>query len=114
MHPAQDDLKRRLTATYRLLANDDALLLLKVAQDGLYAKDTTIRSLGLSKKRYYQRLHELIVANLVSKENNVYKATSLGKIVFQTQVRILEEALVNHHRLLAIEKLRQFPCLSND
>ncbi|MCL4436825.1 MAG: hypothetical protein M1503_12425 [Thaumarchaeota archaeon] len=97
-----------------MLANDDALLLLKVAQDGLYAKDTTIRSLGLSKKRYYQRLRELIAAKLVVKENNVYKATSLGKIVFQTQVKILEEAIVNHHRLLAIEKLKQVPGLTND
>ncbi len=108
-----EDLKRMLKETYKLLANEDALLLLKLAQEGLRTGKATPKSLGLTERRYYQRLKQLIRTKLVSKEGHFYKATELGKIVFQTQVRILEEALANYNRIVAIDRLKQVPGLSN-
>ncbi|MCP8315239.1 MAG: hypothetical protein H3Z51_00035 [archaeon] len=102
-----------LKETYKLLADENCLLLLKMAQEGLRIGKVTPKSLGLTERRYYHRLKLLKKARLVVKEGSAYKATELGKIVFSTQVRILEEALANYNRIVAIERLRQVPGLTD-
>ncbi len=62
------------------LANEDAIKIFSAAKDGINTSTRTIRELGLTQKRYYTRLKELIEAGLIEKRDNIYQHTTLGAL----------------------------------
>ena len=62
------------------LANEDSLKIFYAADEGITSSTKTIKGLGLTQKRYYTRLNQLIKAGLIEKNENTYQHTMLGKI----------------------------------
>ncbi|MBA7640213.1 hypothetical protein ES703_47878 [subsurface metagenome] len=70
-----------LATIFRLLSNSDAVKILSRAGQEIRNSTYTMEELGLSQKRYYYRLNELVAADLIKKVDGVYKQTTLGKIM---------------------------------
>ena len=80
----------KLVKILRTLGNKDAVKILRSARNGLEARTTTYKELGISVKRYYYRLGRLMDAGLVTKMNNRYELTPLGVTVCNSvETRIL-------------------------
>lgn len=71
---------REMGIILNALANEDAIKIFSAAKDGINTSTRTIRELGLTQKRYYTRLKELIEAGLIEKRDNIYQHTTLGAL----------------------------------
>lgn len=94
------------------LANEDALKIFQAAKDGITSSTQIIKDFGLTQKRYYTRLRELIKVGLLEKNESEYQHTLLGKMLFETLVKRLEQVLTNRDRLDLIDKLQRSPSIS--
>lgn len=68
----------------RTLGNKDAIKILRFAKNGFDSSTDAYKKLGLSVKRYYYRLESLMNASLITKTNNGYELTPLGRIVYDS------------------------------
>ncbi|PDM26585.1 hypothetical protein CP083_03050, partial [Candidatus Bathyarchaeota archaeon B24-2] len=87
------------------LAHPDALLIFDRMKDGVESSTKVIKELGLTSKRYYTRLRELIQAGLVEKTENGYKHTVLGEAIYKTVFTGIQDVLANRDRLTLISTL---------
>jgi len=87
------------------LANLDAMKIFNEALNGIESSTKTIKKLGLSQKRYYTRLNELIEAGLIKKNGEIYELTILGKICHTWQETFLE-ILEKRERLDLMDRLK--------
>ncbi|HEY7108620.1 MAG TPA: hypothetical protein VH415_04250 [Nitrososphaeraceae archaeon] len=60
-------------------------------ENGLSADLSTPQLLGIAKKTYYTRLKQLITAGLVKKADGTYIHTTLGNIVYQKQLELMQQ-----------------------
>ncbi|MDA4131235.1 MAG: hypothetical protein OK457_10730, partial [Thaumarchaeota archaeon] len=60
-----------------------------------------------TKKRYYGRLKELVDLGLVFKNEGEYKHTPLGSMIFENQVKSLEQILVRKKSVEAISQIKK-------
>jgi len=76
-----------------VLSRKDNLAIFMGAADGkgLNADLSTPHLLGIAKKTYYIRLKQLITAGLVRKSEGIYIHTTLGKIVYQKQLELMQQ-----------------------
>lgn len=88
------------------LSNEHSIKIFKQTSTGLKSGKNGIKKTGLTKKQFYNRLNRLINLGLVSKTKGIYKHTSLGTIVNSTQIKPLEEALIDYWNLRAIDELK--------
>jgi predicted transcriptional regulator len=68
------------------------------------AADILIIKTKLSHKQYYSRMSSLMKAGLIKRKNGKYSLTALGKVVYNTQMKI-ENAINNYWKLKAIDSL---------
>jgi predicted transcriptional regulator len=68
---------------FSALSNKDALDIFFQAQNGILSSTKTIKELGLTQKRYYSRLNDLVKTGLIHKVNNVYHQTTLGDMCYK-------------------------------
>jgi len=87
------------------LAHPDALLIFDRMKDGVESSTKVIKELGLTSKRYYTRLRELIQAGLVEKTESGYKHTVLGEAIYKTVFTGIQDVLANRDRLTLISTL---------
>ena len=71
-----------LATLFRALSHPDSLKILYLAGIGIKNSTYAMEELGLTQKKYYSRLRELIDTDLVRKIDDVYKQTALGKLVY--------------------------------
>jgi len=71
-----------LATLFRALSHPDTLKILYLAGIGIENSKYAIEELGLTQKRYYSRLRELIDTGLVRKVDDVYKQTALGRMIY--------------------------------
>ena len=71
-----------LSNLFRVLSKPDALKILNRTGMGIENSKYAIEELGLTQKRYYSRLKELIDIGLVKKIDDVYRQTALGRMVY--------------------------------
>jgi len=110
----RDDLSlltKNLANIISSLANEDALKIFNEAKDGITSSSETIKKLGLTQKRYYVRLNELLKAGLIQKRDNMYQHTTLGKICYKLG-EVLIEAVSHNEQLELIDKVRLSRSLS--
>jgi hypothetical protein len=60
---------------------------------------------GLSRKQYYSRTSQMLKAGLIKKEKGRLSLTSLGKIVYRSQLEI-ETGVKNFWKLRAIDSIQ--------
>ena len=95
------------------LANEDAIKIFMTARRGIEKSTKTIQELGLTQKRYYSRLKELMEAGLVEKRDNVYQHTTTGMICY-TLGKSFNSALDKRDRLDLADRLRRSKSISQE
>jgi CheY-like chemotaxis protein/predicted transcriptional regulator len=70
--------------------------------------DVILRKTNLTPKQYYSRISEMTESGLVRRQNKKYCLTSLGKVVYGSQI-ITQNALNNHWRLKAVDSFDSVP-----
>jgi len=87
-----DDIKNIIAA----LNSKDALKILELADKGIISSEKNISQLGMTRRRYYRRLKELVDVGLLRPEmdkSNKYTLTLLGKIFYNTLFRDVRSLL---------------------
>ncbi len=67
---------------FKVLSKPDALKMLSRTGMGIENSAYAMEELGLTQKRYYSRLKELVDTGLVRKRDGVYRQTALGRMVY--------------------------------
>jgi predicted transcriptional regulator len=60
----------------------------------------------LSKKQFYMRLKKLRDLGFIEKKDSFYRTTTFGSLVYQGQIRTMEEILANYWNLKAVDVLK--------
>lgn len=89
---------------FSMLADRHTRNILKMAYLGFKASSDSLYN--LSKKQFYTRLRRLRDAGFVEKRDGLYKATAFGSLVYNGQVKTLEEILANYWNLKAVDVLK--------
>jgi hypothetical protein len=91
---------------YQILSDRTSVKMLKTAYSGLKFSSNDLGG-NLSKKRFYTKLKRLCRAGLVEKNrNSVYKTTTFGSLVYNGQVKMLDESLASYWPLKTIDVLK--------
>lgn len=95
------------------LGNEDALAIFLFAKDGIASSKGAIRELGLTQKRFYSRLKDLLDNNLMEKVEGEYRHTALGGIVFNLGMT-MEGVLLNKDKLVIMNQLNRAKNISDE
>jgi len=95
-----------LTEILTALANEDAIKIFITAQGGIEKSTQAIHELGLTQKRYYSRLRELMDAGLIEKRENAYRHTTTGAICY-TLGKSVNAALAQRDSLDLVDRVRR-------
>jgi hypothetical protein len=109
---------------FSLLSDRGSVNLLKAAYTGLKTNSSNFVG-NLSKRQFYTRLRRLCDLGLVEKRDvvgtgrskSMYRTTSLGSIIYNGHIEIMEQALSNFWELKAIDLLKtnpNFPPIQKD
>lgn len=90
---------------FSILADRHSINILKMAYSGFKASGTSYAG-NLSKKQFYVRLKRLRDAGLIEKRASTYRTTTFGSLLYNGQVRTLEEILPNYWNLKAVDLLK--------
>ncbi|HKU48594.1 MAG TPA: hypothetical protein VJP79_01465, partial [Nitrososphaera sp.] len=90
---------------FALLSDRHTSSILKMAYSGFKAS-STILSANLSKKQFYVRLKKLRDLGFIEKRDSFYRTTTFGSLVYQGQIRTMEEILSNYWNLKAVDVLK--------
>lgn len=105
--PIFDEMLKVLNA----ISNPDGLAIFLYSKNGLSSATKTIRDLGLTQKRFYSRLRELVDVGLMEKSGGVYRYTILGEAVSKLGMT-LGQILENKERLRLIDEINKNKNLS--
>ncbi|MDQ1279183.1 MAG: hypothetical protein QG670_443 [Thermoproteota archaeon] len=93
------------------ISNKDALKILIKCKKGIEKPTKTIKQLGLTQRRYYARLSELIKRGLVEKKDESYYLTTLGEVVYDIGIKF-NTALINRKQFDLADRLRKSKYIS--
>ncbi|MEM2926889.1 MAG: hypothetical protein QXO94_05450 [Candidatus Bathyarchaeia archaeon] len=101
----------KLVTLLKTLADEDSLRILLEANKGLPSGLQGPKLLGMTKRRYYIRINELLKAGLLKKTESFYKLTVIGKVVMNS---LYEELLrlIPHAKIL--EQLSELGLMSKE
>jgi predicted transcriptional regulator len=94
------------------LGNQDALSIFIYVEKGMTSSKLAIQELGLTQKRFYSRLKELIDVGLIEKNEGGYQYTTIGR-VFSKIGYSLFEVLENKEQFELLERLRDSSSLTS-
>ncbi len=90
---------------FATLADRYSLNIVKMAYFGL--KDSSISYKGnISKKQFYSRLKRLRDTGIIEKRNSVYRTTTFGSLIYNGQIKALENIIANYWNLKAVDILK--------
>ena len=95
----------RLEQVFAPLADRHSLNILKMAYVGFKGSSTVYRG-SISKKQFYVRLKRLCDLGFIEKRNSVYRTTTFGSLIYNGQIKTLEEILANYWNLRAVDVLK--------
>jgi hypothetical protein len=87
------------------LADRHSLNIIKMAYFGFKGSSTSYRG-NISKKQFYARLKRLRDMGFVEKRNSVYRTTTFGSLIYNSQIKTLEDILANYWNLKAVDVLK--------
>ena len=105
--PNTFEIEAKVRDIHSALSNSDSLRIFNLAAEGIDASTSVLEKHQFTKKRYYGRLKELVDLGLVFKNEGEYKQTALGKMIFDSQVKSLEQILVKRKNLEAISEMKR-------
>jgi hypothetical protein len=94
-----------LEQIFRLLADRHSVKILKMAYFGFKGSSISYRG-SISKKQFYVRLKRLRDLGFVEKRGSIYRTTTFGSLVYNGNIKTLEEILDNYWNLKAVDVLK--------
>ena len=87
-----------------------AIFMSAAGKRGLNADLSSPKQPGIGKKTYYTRLRQLITIGLVRKSEGVYVHTTLGNIVYQKHIELMDQIRnIKHFRMIdALKSSKEF------
>ncbi|HEX2014809.1 MAG TPA: hypothetical protein VLA68_06245 [Nitrososphaera sp.] len=90
---------------FSVLSDRHSLNIMKMAYSGFKASSTIFNG-NLSKKQFYGRLRKLRDLGFIEKRSSFYRTTTFGSLVYNGQIRTMEEILANYWNLKAVDVLK--------
>ncbi|MGI0035810.1 MAG: hypothetical protein ACRD98_08070 [Nitrososphaera sp.] len=90
---------------FSMLSDRHSLSILKMAYSGFKASSSIFMG-NLSKKQFYVRLKKLRDLGFVEKRGSVYRTTTFGSLIYNGQIRTMEQILANYWNLKAVDVLK--------
>lgn len=90
---------------FSLLADRHSANILRASFSGMRASSTNYIG-NLSKKQFYVRLKRLCDTGLIEKRGSFYRTTTFGSLIFNSQVKTMEETISSYWQLKSIDVLR--------
>ncbi len=87
------------------LADRHSLNILKMAYFGLKSSSVSYKG-NISKKQFYSRLRRLRDIGVIEKRNSVYRTTTFGSLIYNGQIKPLEDIIANYWNLKAVDVLK--------
>jgi hypothetical protein len=87
------------------LADRHSINIIKMAYFGFKGSSDSYKG-NLSKKQFYVRLKRLLDMGVIEKRNSVYRTTTFGSLIFNSQIKTLENILSNYWNLKAVDVLK--------
>ncbi len=97
-----------------IISKPDALKIFVVARDGIKSQINTHSEIGLTKKQYYLRLRQLVKLGLVTKDENVYRHTMFGKIIYNNYLSKLCTEVTHSKYMEMIDEVQRSSRFSKD
>lgn len=94
------------------LGHEDSLAIFMYTEKGIKSSKGAIEELGLTQKRFYSRLKELIEVGLIEKREGEYQHTTFGSIFFKIGFSLLE-MIENKDQIELLEQIRASSSLPN-
>ncbi|MDE1725923.1 MAG: hypothetical protein KGH89_01500 [Thaumarchaeota archaeon] len=90
-----------------LISKPDALKIFIATRDGMKSQTSTHSEMGLSKKQYYSRLRHLVKLGLVTKDQNVYRHTMFGRIIYNDHLSKLGAEITHSKYMEMIDEIQR-------
>src|ERR671921_1329381 len=90
---------------FATLADRHSINIVKMAYLGLKGSPMSYKG-NISKKQFYARLKRLRDIGIIEKRNSVYRTTTLGSLIYNGQIKALEDILSNYWNLKAVDVLK--------
>ena len=90
---------------FAILSDRRSRNILKMAYGGMKATGLNYSG-NMSKKQFYTRLARLRDAGLIEKNSSYYRSTTLGSLVYNNHVKIMDEILAGRSSLRAIDVIK--------
>ena len=87
------------------LTDRHSLNIIKMAYSGLKGSSVSYGGI-ISKKQYYSRLKRLRNMGVIEKRNSVYRTTTFGSLIYNGQIKPLEDIIANYWNLKAVDILK--------
>jgi predicted transcriptional regulator len=94
------------------LGHEDALAIFFYTEKHIKSSKLAIEELGLTQKRFYSRLKELIEVGLIEKTEGEYRYTIFGNIFFKIGFSLME-MIENREQIELMERIRASSSLPN-
>ncbi len=90
---------------FATLADMHSMDIVRMAYCGF--KSTSKSYIGnISKKQFYSRLKRLRDMGIIEKRNSVYRTTTFGSLIYNGQIKPLEDIIANYWNLKAVDILK--------
>lgn len=90
---------------FATLADRYSVNIVKMAYFGLKSSSMSYGG-NISKKQFYSRLKRLRDIGIIEKRNSVYKTTTFGSIIYNGQIKALEDIIANYWNLKVLDVLK--------
>ncbi len=91
---------------FATLADRHSLKIVKMAYFGLKGSSMSYKGNIISKKQFYARLKRLREIGVIEKRNSVYRTTTFGSLIYNGQIKALEDIIANYWNLKAVDVLK--------
>ena len=85
---------------FSMFANLDTMRIFMLAEKGIGNSNKALKGLGLTPKRYYSRLKELVDAGVLEKVNGVYAYTPIGEMLHKLGLSLM--SIVNNKQKIGL------------
>ena len=91
---------------FATLADRHSLNIVKMAYFGFKGSSMSYKGNIISKKQFYARLKRLREIGVIEKRNSVYRTTTFGSLIYNGQIKALEDIIANYWNLKAVDVLK--------
>ncbi len=90
---------------FATLADMHSMDIVRMAYCGFKGTSNSYKG-NISKKQFYSRLKRLRDMGIIEKRNSVYRTTTFGSLIYNGQIKPLEDIIANYWNLKAVDILK--------